>query len=445
MEPAESILIDIRRNTVMLTLPLRRSSTGLAFLFCAMTVLGLFGSTSSAVAQESWSRFRGVNGNGISDQKGIPTTWSPGDYAWNIELPGVGHASPIVWKDKLFVTSAIDEGALRFLFCLNPATGKEIWSRQVGFNRSHKHSKNSWASSTPATDGKRVYLAFSDDEHYTFSAYDFDGDLVWQRLLGGFESQHGQGVSPILFNDLVIIANLQKGPSSVVALDKNTGRTVWSSVHSFYRTSYATPIIVRLKGDKPQLICASGALGVASLDPQTGRLNWMTGEFPEPRRTVASPIVAGGLLIQSCGGGGRGNVMIAVDLSDPKDATKNRIRYERKKVLPYVPTPIYYGGHLFLWNDNGVVSCVKPEDGENLWTIRVGGGYSGSPICIDGKLYCITEKGDMIVVPATVEQPAATDIQRTSLGDTSHSTPIVAGGRLLIRTYHRLAALEAKP
>ncbi|MBT4865939.1 MAG: PQQ-binding-like beta-propeller repeat protein [Planctomycetaceae bacterium] len=429
----------------MLTLPLRRSSTGLAFLFCAMTVLGLFGSTSSAVAQESWSRFRGVNGNGISDQKGIPTTWSPGDYAWNIELPGVGHASPIVWKDKLFVTSAIDEGALRFLFCLNPATGKEIWSRQVGFNRSHKHSKNSWASSTPATDGKRVYLAFSDDEHYTFSAYDFDGDLVWQRLLGGFESQHGQGVSPILFNDLVIIANLQKGPSSVVALDKNTGRTVWSSVHSFYRTSYATPIIVRLKGDKPQLICASGALGVASLDPQTGRLNWMTGEFPEPRRTVASPIVAGGLLIQSCGGGGRGNVMIAVDLSDPKDATKNRIRYERKKVLPYVPTPIYYGGHLFLWNDNGVVSCVKPEDGENLWTIRVGGGYSGSPICIDGKLYCITEKGDMIVVPATVEQPAATDIQRTSLGDTSHSTPIVAGGRLLIRTYHRLAALEAKP
>ncbi len=429
----------------MLTLSLRRSLTGLAFLTCAMTVLDLCGSSPSAVAQESWTRFRGTNGNGISDQKGILTTWSPGDYAWNIELPGVGHASPIVWKDKLFVTSAIDEGAMRFLFRLNPATGKEIWSRQVGFNRSHKHSKNSWASSTPATDGKRVYLAFSDDEHYTFSAYDFDGQLIWQRLLGGFESQHGQGVSPILFNNLVIIANLQKGPSSVVALDKNTGRTVWSSVHSFYRTSYATPIIVRLKGEKPQLVCASGALGVASLDPQTGRLNWMTGEFPAPRRTVASPIVAGGLLIQSCGGGGKGNVMIAVDLSDPKDAAKNRIRYERKKVLPYVPTPIYYGGHLFLWNDNGVVSCVKPENGENIWTIRVGGGYSGSPICVDGKLYCITEQGEMVVVPATTKQPAATDIQRTSLGDPSHSTPIVAGGRLLIRTYHRLAALEAKP
>jgi outer membrane protein assembly factor BamB len=421
------------------------SSTFRAFLVGTMTVLGLFGSCHSAVAQESWTRFRGVNGDGISVQKGIPTTWSPGDYAWNIELPGVGHASPIVWKDKLFVTSAIDEGALRFLFCLNPATGKEIWSKQVGFNRSHKHSKNSWASSTPATDGERVYLAFSDDEHYTFSAYDFDGDLVWQRLLGGFESQHGQGVSPILFDNLVIIANLQKGPSSVVALDKKTGRTVWSSVHSFYRTSYATPIIVRLKGERPQLVCASGALGVASLDPQTGHLNWMTGEFPEPRRTVASPIVADGLLIQSCGGGGKGNVLIAVDLSNPNDATKKRIRYKRNKVLPYVPTPIYYDGHLYLWNDNGVVSCVKPATGDTVWTMRVGGGYSGSPICIDGKLYCITEKGEMVVVPATPRQPTAADVHRTTLADPSHSTPIVAGGRLLIRTYHRLAALEAKP
>jgi outer membrane protein assembly factor BamB len=416
-----------------------------AFLACTTTVLGLFGSCHSAVAQESWTRFRGANGDGISVQKGIPTTWSPGDYAWNIELPGVGHASPIVWKDKLFVTSALDEGALRFLFCLNPKTGKEIWSRQVGFSKSHKHSKNSWASSTPATDGKRVYLAFSDDEHYTLSAYDFDGRLVWQRLLGGFESQHGQGVSPILFDNLVIISNLQKGPSSVIALDKKTGRTVWSSVHSFYRTSYATPIIVRLQGERPQLVCASGALGVASLDPQTGHVNWTTGEFPEPRRTVASPILAGGLLIQSCGGGGKGNVLIAVDLSDPNDATKNRIRYERNKVLPYVPTPIYYGGHLYLWNDNGVVSCVKPATGENIWTMRVGGGYSGSPICIDGKMYCITEEGEMVVVPATPQQPAAADIQRTNLADPSHSTPIVAGGRLLIRTYHRLAALEAQP
>ena len=429
----------------MLTLSPCGSSMFRAFLACTTTVLGLFGSCHSAVAQESWTRFRGANGDGISVQKGNPTTWSPGDYAWNIELPGVGHASPIVWKDKLFVTSALDEGALRFLFCLNPKTGKEIWSRQVGFSKSHKHSNNSWASSTPATDGKRVYLAFSDDEHYTLSAYDFDGRLVWQRLLGGFESQHGQGVSPILFDNLVIISNLQKGPSSVIALDKKTGRTVWSSVHSFYRTSYATPIIVRLQGERPQLVCASGALGVASLDPQTGHVNWTTGEFPEPRRTVASPILAGGLLIQSCGGGGKGNVLIAVDLSDPNDATKNRIRYERNKVLPYVPTPIYYGGHLYLWNDNGVVSCVKPATGENIWTMRVGGGYSGSPICIDGKMYCITEEGEMVVVPATPQQPAAADIQRTNLADPSHSTPIVAGGRLLIRTYHRLAALDAQP
>lgn len=425
----------------MLELSRNLTTTYRLLLLCAATC---FGSLNSATAQESWSRFRGVNGDGISDQKGIPTSWSPGDYAWKVKLPGIGHASPTVWKDKLFVTSAVDEGALRFLYCLNPATGEEIWSKQVGFNRSHKHAKNSWASSTPATDGELVYLAFSDDEHYTFSAYDFDGNLEWQRRLGAFDSQHGQGVSPILFEDLVIIPNLQKGPSSVIALDKKTGRTAWSSIHSFYRTSYATPIIVKLKDEQPQLICASGALGLASLNPYNGRLNWMTGEFPPPRRTVASPILADGLLIQSCGGGGKGNVLIAVDPSEPENATKDRIRYKREKVLPYVPTPISYQGHLYLWNDNGVVSCVKTSTGENLWTIRVGGNYSGSPICIDGRVYCISEDGEMVVVPATPKQPASEDIHRTPMNDPSHSTPIVAGGRLLIRTYHSLAAIQAQ-
>lgn len=413
----------------------------LAGFACLASVWGV---RDPAVAQTNWTRFRGVDGEGISAQKGIPTAWSRGDYTWDVELPGVGHSSPIVWQDKVFITSAVQEGALRFLFCLSAETGEEIWSRQAGYNKSHKHLKNSWASSTPATDGQRVYLAFSDDEHYTLAAYDFDGNLVWRRLLGTFESQHGQGVSPIVFEDLVIIPNLQMGPSSVIALDKRTGRTVWSSVHSFYRTSYATPVVVRLEGEKPQLICASGALGLASLDPRSGRLNWMTGEFPEPRRTVASPVIVDGLAIQTCGGGGVGNVLIAVDLSDPDDASKDRIRYRREKLLPYVPTPIAYRGYLYLWNDNGVASCVEAASGKNIWTTRIGGNYSGSPVCIDGKLYCQSEEGEMVVFPASPRKPEPEDVGRTRLGDFSHSTPAVAGGRLYIRTFHRLACLEAQ-
>ncbi|MCH8830063.1 MAG: PQQ-binding-like beta-propeller repeat protein, partial [Planctomycetes bacterium] len=173
---------------------------------CGLAVL----LAAQAASAENWTRFRGDNGTGISTQKGIPVTFNSGDYAWNVEIPGIGHSSPVIWNEKLFVTSAIDRGAVRYLHCLNAVTGAKIWSRIVGFNRSHKHSKGSWASATPTVDGERVYVAFADEENYTLAAYDFAGKLVWRRNLGSFESQHGQGVSPFIFADLVIIANDQK-------------------------------------------------------------------------------------------------------------------------------------------------------------------------------------------------------------------------------------------
>ncbi len=254
----------------------------------------------SSVQAENWTRFRGDNGNGTSGQKGIPATWSPGDYDWDVELPGEGHSSPVIYGERLFVTSALDEGAVRYLSCLNATTGEQIWSTKVGYSRSHKHILGSWASSTPATDGERVYVAFADDEHYTLSAWDYEGHLVWRRNLGPFISQHGQGVSPVLFDGMVIVANDQMGPSSIIALDAKTGKTVWSTLRNVRKTSYSTPMIYQKEGKKPQLICVSGAMGVTSLDPYTGQMNWMTGEFP--LRTVASPIAADGLILASCGG-----------------------------------------------------------------------------------------------------------------------------------------------
>ncbi|MGH7127270.1 MAG: PQQ-binding-like beta-propeller repeat protein, partial [Planctomycetaceae bacterium] len=120
---------------------------------------------------ENWPRFRGEDGTGLSDQQGVPVSWSPGDYAWQIELPGFGHSSPIIWEDTLFLTSAIEEGAARYLHCIDANTGEMRWTRSIGLNRSHKHLKNSWASSTPATDGQQVYVAFADDDRYTLAAY----------------------------------------------------------------------------------------------------------------------------------------------------------------------------------------------------------------------------------------------------------------------------------
>lgn len=396
--------------------------------------------TNQTATAENWARFRGDNGSGKSELKGVPTTWSPGDFAWNVELPGVGHAAPIVWGKKLFTTSAIDEGAERLLLCLDADDGKTLWSRRIAMNRSRKHAKSSWASSTPCTDGETVYVAFADKENNLLAAYDMDGELRWRRNLGDYESQHGLGVSPILFKDMVILANDQRGPSSIIAVDKHTGRTRWSVLRKFREAAYSTPIIITPKGRDPQLITVSGAGGVSGLDPHTGRAIWWTDEFP--LRTVASPVYAGGLVFASCGQGGRYGVLLrAVDPTGEGNVTKTHVRYERTRTLPYVPTPIVYNGHLYLWNDEGTAACVEIATGENVWQKRIGGSYSGSPVLIDGKLYCVSEEGTVVVLAAS---PEFKIFGRTKLGDDSHSTPAVANGCLYLRTFHRLMCLRAE-
>lgn len=410
-------------------------------MFRLILMLVLTVTLLNPLAAENWPRFRGADGSGVSAQKGLPTTWSNGNYAWNIELPGVGHAAPIIWDDTLFITSALDEGTTRLLICLNAKTGEEKWTQTIGMSVSHKHNKSSWASSTPVTDGQTVYVAFADEEDYLVSAYDFAGSLQWRRNLGPFESQHGLGVSLMLYEDTLICPSDQMGPARIHALDKNTGATKWSTLRTQRKTSYSTPILVPYRDGREQLICVSGMLGITSLDPITGIMNWRSPNFP--LRTVASPVYVDGLLIASCGQGGRYGVQqIAVDAKgDIGEDGLAKVVWERKKVIPYVPTPIIYEGHLYEWSDEGILGCVDPKTGKDVWTKRIGGNYSGSPICIDGKLYCIAEDGKVEVVGAS---PEFKHYGTTELGDPSHSTPAVANGMLYLRTYHRLACLKAK-
>ena len=420
----------------MLVSRFRRALPGLLTVALAICCAG----TADA---QNWTRFRGDKGRGVSDLKGVPTTWGADDYAWNVELPGEGHSSAAIWGDRLFVTSAVDEGSVRYLICLSAYTGEEIWTRAAGFNKSHKHAKSSWASCTPAVDGQRVYVSFADTEHYRVAAYDFDGTLLWRRCLGPFESQHNLGASPIVFENLVIVPNEQDGPSSIVALDAETGQTVWSVLRPAAVVSYATPFVMQRDGGQPQLVVSSNGAGVSSLDPLTGRQNWTTGPFAS--RTVASPVLTdGGLIVQVSGGGGTGTELIAVDPTGSGIISGTHIPYKRNRELPYVPTPIAYGDHVYLWGDNAVVSCIDAQDGTNLWTKRIpsGGNYSSSPLCIDGKLYAINEAGDVAVLAA---EPEFKYFGTTSLGDPSHATPSVAGGRVYFRTIHRLACLEPRP
>jgi outer membrane protein assembly factor BamB len=228
---------------------------------------------------ENWPQFRGANGSGVSEERCAPSEWSANQISWKIDLPGVGHSAPVIWGNKLFLTSADDTGTTRLVLCLDARTGKTIWTKSQHFNRNPKHVKNSWASSTPAVDGERVFVVFADVEQQVLTAYDLDGTLVWRKDVGPFESQHGQGASPIIFNDLVILTNDQDGPSSIIAFDKRTGRIAWSTPRKSGKnaTSYATPFIFQPPAGSPQLICSSSFSGCSALDPRTGGLIWTTG------------------------------------------------------------------------------------------------------------------------------------------------------------------------
>jgi outer membrane protein assembly factor BamB len=383
----------------------------------------------SSIRADNWPRFRGQNGSGISEEEGFSAPGNPDRVRWTIPVPGTGHSSPVIWGTKLFLTTASETGTTRSALCFDAETGKLLWTRSIQLNANPKHHKSSWASATPAVDSDRVIVAFADVQRFLLLAYDFDGKPLWEKNLGGFESQHGEGASPILYEDLVIMVNDQDGPSSIVALDKRTGHAVWTVPRKSgsQSTSYATPFIYRPKQGPPQLICSSSFSGVSALDPKTGKTIWTTKSLPQ--RTVGSPVLSTGLILQCCGAGGQGSLMVAVGPTGQGDVSQTEIRYKRTKVLPYVPTPLAYQNYVFLWGDRGTVCCINPTTGRDVWTKRVGGDFSGSPIGAGGMLFNIDEHGDTIVLAAGPEFKL---LGKIPLGEPSHSTPAVANGRPLL-------------
>ncbi len=403
-----------------------------------VSVLLLSIQISVATASDNWPRFRGENGTGHSELKGIPSTWTDADYAWKVELPNIGHSAPIVWEKTLFMTTATEGGGQRYLHCFDADTGAQRWTGSVQMTESKKHQKNSWASSTPVTDGQRVCVMFADSEKLLVCAWDFAGKELWTKNLGPYNSEHGLAVSPILHGGLLIIPNEQVGPSSLIALNPETGDVVWESKRLEGKTSYSTPAIFSEDGFD-QIITIGDANGFVGTDLKTGKLLWQTPKLP--MRTVGSPLIAGGLAFGTCGEGGNGKYFAAVRL-DPDPNLKDRIVYERKTTLPYVPCLIENNGLLFLWGDKGIIVCLEIATGEEVWAERIDGQFSGSPVCVDNRLFCVTEDGIVVVLNAGREFQ---ELGRTKLGDDCHSTPAVANGHLYIHSFRHLFALKAKP
>jgi outer membrane protein assembly factor BamB len=392
----------------------------------------------TTAAADNWPRFRGPNGTGVSADKDVPTKWDEGGFLWKVALPGLGNSSPVVWGDRLFVQAAPRGGKERQLVCLSASTGKLLWARSVKGRSAKIHNKNSLASSTPATDGERVYAAFWDGSDILLAAYDMDGQPVWDRPLGKFRSQHGAGASPVVFQGKVYFANDQDGTSTLYAFDARTGKTVWQAQRPAYRACYSAPFVLEnqapdKQGPRPELLVVS-TTGITSYEPHAGLKNWnyqwkFSAEMP--LRTTGSAVAGDGMLFACSGDGGGDRHMIALRLRGAGPRTQVELAWQNKRDFPYVPTVLLHGGHVYFVNDKGVAGCYEARTGKRVWFERLPGAtFTASPVLIDGKIYAASEEGEVFVLAA---EPTFRLLGRSSVGEAVRATPAVADNRLFVR------------
>jgi len=357
------------------------------------------------------------------------------EWSWAVSLPGRGHASPVVYEGRIYVTSADTKTASRIISCHDLTDGRLCWKVDRQATRDHHHAHNSLASSSPVVDAAAVYWSWVTAERLWVEALDHDGHRLWQISPGPYQAEHGYGASPAVWNQVLIVPMDQDGPSSVVGLDRKTGRQLWRLPRQTARTSYATPLVV--EGATPAVILSSMAHGLTAVDPRNGQVLWEHSCFP--RRTVSSPISVGELLVATCGEGGGNNLLVALRPTTLEGGRPSVAYQLERGVAPYVPTPLATSERLYLWGDRGVVTCVDPVSGGVQWRGRVGGNYSSSPIAVGGCVVNVSVDGEVVFI---ADADRFEVLGRRQLDEPSRATPAVADGRLLFRSEQRLYALD---
>jgi outer membrane protein assembly factor BamB len=409
---------------------------------CALAVTCM---VSSLAHSQEWTRFHGPNGQGVSTLKSFPAQWTDKDINWKAELPGIGHSSPVVWGDQVYLFSADPKTAERYVLGINAKDGRIVWNRTFKSEVHHLHQRSSFASCTPAVDEERVYVAWSTPIMTTFKAFTHAGDEVWSVDLGRWESQHGFGTSPIIYKDLVILSNSQQanklkegqqpGESFMMAFDRRTGELRWKVSRVSVNVCYSVPCIYTPKGGETELICTSTGNGMFSLNPETGDQNWAV-EDAFSMRTVSSPLIVGGLLYGSTGSGAGGNYLVGI-----RPGKNAGVAFKIDRQAPYVPTSVANGNLMFLWYDKGIVTCIDARNGNVHWRERLDTAFSGSPIRVGERMFCVDETGVVWVLAAEKQYKL---LGKYPLGEESRSTPAVSGGQMFLRTYSHLIAVGAK-
>lgn len=420
---------------------------------------------TSAVYAQNWPSFRGQNGAGAGAGNAPPTVWDAEksiNVSWKTPIPGLGHSSPIIWGDRVFITTAIssdansqfvhgltDTGASADdnskhswrVYCLDKNTGRILWQKTIyeGAPKVKRHVKASYANPTPATDGKHLVISFGSEGLYCF---DLEGKLLWKQDLGILDggwttdaaSHWGFGSSPIIYKDLAIIQCDTQSQSFIAAYNLANGKRVWHTLRE-EDSSWSTPTIYESKG-RAELI-TSGTKYYRGYDPLTGKELWRMADGADVK--IPTPVATNDLYFLGGGGTNRRRVFYAIraGVTGELNPDSKNIAWQSQQIKPHIVTPIVYGDYLYVCTDNGILSQYHAKTGEPGFRARLGSGgsFSASPVAADGKLYFASEDGDVFVVKAgsTFELLA-----RNSIGEVVMATPAIAGKMIIIRGRHHV-------
>ncbi len=380
-----------------------------------------------------WPVWRGPSGQGLAAGT-YPDTWSGTENVlWKKPVPGRGNSSPIVWGDRIFLTTAYEYGRRVSLLAFRRSDGTQMWEAFAPDGRAGRaHQKNGHASATPSTDGKLIYAFFGSRG---LAAFDFNGKLVWHQDLGDVDNYHGSAGSPLLYKNRIVVYQDFDGASFIAAFDATTGKQIWRTPRRA-SVGWGTPVAVRV--DTRDEIVVSSQSAVTAYDPDTGRELWVCdGNSFE---VIPTPVVGHGLVFASSGRvgptlairpGGRGNV------------TRTHLAWASPRGSPFVPSPVLSGSQLYMVNDMAsVVTSFEAATGKVLWQGRLGvaqrEGFSASPVAVGGKIFFTNDQGETFVLR---DGPSFELLRTNHLGESTLASPALVDGRWYIRTDRSLFAI----
>jgi outer membrane protein assembly factor BamB len=391
-----------------------------------------------------WLEFRGNSGQGLSDAEGLPVAWGKdSNVVWKAPIEGLGWSSPIIVNGKIYLTTAISEDGFKSpnqtlrTICLDEKTGKPIWDlltfeqKSVNARVDRIHGKNSQASPTPISDGKHLFVHFG---VRGTACLTLDGDVVWKNQELDYVPVHGNGGSPALVDDLLIISCDGSSKEFICAMEKKTGHIRWTTdrtaAHLRKKFAFTTPLAIEVGGKKQ--IVSQGAGAVYGYNPTDGSVLWQV-DYGDGYSVIPRPVFAHGLVFISSGYDRP--TLYAIDPTGKGNVTDTHVKWTMKKGAPHTPSPLVVGDLLFLVSDGGIATCLDAKTGEQHWQERLGGKYSASPLSAEGRVYIQSEEGEGIVINASKEYK---ELARNTLEGRTFASYAVSGKSLFIRTEKQL-------